>query len=170
MTTWILSTQHKKNAVEKQFWYKDGKVIVKEEGYRWGTFYVETDTMPDVSLTNEDGYELCGLDDGSCWELETLDDGCWTDWSFPDGMPEEEQEAIQKVWEEDYFEGMEGLGWSNDDTEYWMYGPLQLENKDTGQVFDSNNPSTDTVDEVEESLEDDAIPHDPTKWPFAGGN
>jgi 5'-3' exonuclease len=39
----------------------------------------------------------------------------------------QEQEAIEAAWEEDFYDGMEGLGWSNDDTEYWFYGELELE-------------------------------------------
>jgi len=125
MTTWALTTKTKKNAVEKQFWYKDGRVIIREEGYRWGKFYCESDERPDVDLANPDGYELGGTDYD--WELDHLDDGCWADWTYPDDMTEEEQEAIEAAWEEDFYDGMEALGWSNDDTEYWFYGELELE-------------------------------------------
>ena len=58
MAIWALTTKTKKNAVEKQFWYKDGRVIIREEGYRWGKFYCESDERPDVNLANPDGYEL----------------------------------------------------------------------------------------------------------------
>jgi hypothetical protein len=125
MATWVLTTKTKKNAVEKQFWYKDGRVIIREEGYRWGKFYCESDERPDVDLANPDGYELG--DSEYDWELDNLDDGCWADWTFPDDMSEEEQEEIQEAWEEDFMAGMEALGWSNDDTEYWFYGELELE-------------------------------------------
>ena len=125
MTTWALTTKTKKNAVEKQFWYKDGRVIIREEGYRWGKFYCESDERPDVDLVNPDGYELG--DSEYDWELDHLDDGCWADWTYPDDMTEEEQQAIEAAWEEDFYDGMEALGWSNDDTEYWFYGELELE-------------------------------------------
>ena len=58
MAMWTLKTQHKKNAVEKQFWRKDGETIVRTEGYRWGTFYCESDDKPDIDLVNDDGYEI----------------------------------------------------------------------------------------------------------------
>ena len=125
MPTWALTTKTKKNAVEKQFWYKDGRVIIREEGYRWGKFYCESDERPDVDLVNPDGYELG--DSEYDWELDHLDDGCWADWTYPDDMTEEEQQAIEAAWEEDFYDGMEALGWSNDDTEYWFYGELELE-------------------------------------------
>ena len=125
MTTWALTTKTKKNAVERQFWTKDGRTIIREEGYRWGKFYCESDERPDVDLANPDGYELG--DSEYDWELDMLDDGCWADWTYPDDMTEEEQQAIEAAWEEDFYDGMEALGWSNDDTEYWFYGELELE-------------------------------------------
>ena len=128
MATWILKTLHKKNAVEKQFWYKDDKVIIREEGYRWGEFFCESDEQPEIDLNNADGYNLSESDYD--WELTSLDDGCWADWTFPEDMTEEEQAEIESAWEEEYFEGMEELGWSQDDTEYILQGPLELSDED----------------------------------------
>ena len=128
MATWILKTLHKKNAVEKQFWYKDGQVIIREEGYRWGEFFCESDEQPEIDLNNADGYNLSESDYD--WELTSLDDGCWADWTFPEDMTEEEQAEIESAWEEEYFEGMEELGWSQDDTEYILQGPLELSDED----------------------------------------
>ena len=128
MATWILKTLHKKNAVEKQFWYKDGKVIIREEGYRWGEFFCESNEQPEIDLNNADGYNLSESDYD--WELTSLDDGCWADWTFPEDMTEEEQAEIESAWEEEYFEGMEELGWSQDDTEYILQGPLELSDVD----------------------------------------
>jgi len=131
MATWVLTTQHKKNAIERSIWYKDGKKIVQEQGFRWGKFYCESDEKPDVDLKNPDGYEISGYD----WEMDSMDDGCWLEWEWPEDMTEEEQDKIMDAWGDDFYDGMEALGWSNDDTEYVFYGPLQLENEQTGEVF-----------------------------------
>jgi hypothetical protein len=128
MAVWILKTLHKKSAVEKQFWCKDDKVIIREEGYRWGEFYCESDEQPEIDLDNADGYNLSESDYD--WELTSLDDGCWADWTFPDDMTEEEQAEIETAWDEDYFDGMEELGWTNNDTEYILQGPLELSDED----------------------------------------
>ena len=128
MAVWILKTLHKKSAVEKQFWCKDDKVIIREEGYRWGEFYCERDEQPEIDLDNADGYNLSESDYD--WELTSLDDGCWADWTFPDDMTEEEQAEIETAWDEDYFDGMEELGWTNNDTEYILQGPLELSDED----------------------------------------
>lgn len=122
---WALSTKQKKNAIERQFWSKDGQVIVREEGYRWGKFIYVGEGKPEVFLDNFLGFQL-----NEDWELDYLDDGCWSDWEFPDGMSEEEQEEIQNAWDNDFFEGLEALGWTNNDTEYWFHGPLLLEEVD----------------------------------------
>ena len=139
MTTWKLTTQYKKSAVERSIWTKDGKNIVQEQGFRWGTFHCQSDEQPNIDLKNPDGYEVGGDYD---WELASLDDGCWLEWDWPADMTEEEQDKIMAAWEEDFYDGMEALGWSNDDTEYVFYGPLCLENEDTGETFEGepSNP------------------------------
>ena len=132
-----MTNLHKKNAVERQFWTKDGVTVIKEEGFRWGTWSCESDERPNVDLDNPDGWEQFSQDDE--WEMEIMDDGCWQEWTFPDDMDEEEQERIQELWNEDSFEGLEGDGWSNDETEYWIYGPLRLTNEETGEEFEGND-------------------------------
>jgi hypothetical protein len=139
MAIWKISNYHKKNAVERQFWSKDGVTVSKDEGFRWGTWTCESDERPDIDLKNPDGFEVLFGDHD--WEMDSMDDGCWVEWNFPDDMSEEEQEHIQELWDEDYFEGLEGDGWSNDDTEHWIFGPLELTNVDTGETWngDSSN-------------------------------
>ena len=132
MATWTIKTQHKKSAIEKQHWYKDGVVIIRTEGYRWGTFYCESDEQPKIDLVNEDGYRI-GSDDYE-WELEELDDGCYADWEFPEDMSEEEQEKITEAWDEEFYDGLEELGWSCDDTDYILEGPLELLDEDDNVV------------------------------------
>ena len=137
MAMWTLKTQHKKNAVEKQFWRKDGETIVRTEGYRWGTFYCESDEQPEIDLANPDEYNLSESDYD--WELDNLDDGCWAEWDWPADMTEEQQDEIMAAWEEDYFDGMEQLGWSCDDTDYILLGPLELSDED-GNIVGQGEP------------------------------
>ena len=133
MAIWKITNLHKKNAVERQFWIKDGVTVIKDEGFRWGIWTCESDEQPDIDLDNPDGYELMTTDYD--WEMEEMNDGSWVVWGFPADMPEEEQEHIQELWDEDSFEGLESDGWSNDETEHWIYGPIQLTNEDTGEEF-----------------------------------
>lgn len=133
MAVWKITNYHKKNAVERQFWTKDGIVVTKDEGFRWGTWTCESDKRPNIDLDNPNGFEI--LSDDVEWEMEEMIDGSWVEWTFPDDMPEEEKERIQALWDENWYEGMEEDGWVNDDTEHWIYGPIQLTNVDTGEEW-----------------------------------
>lgn len=137
MAIWKITNQHKKSAVEKQFWIKDGITVIKEEGFRWGIWSCESDEQPDIDLENSEGYELMSTDYD--WEMEEMIDGSWVEWTFPDDMDEEEQERIQALWDEDSFEGLEGDGWTNDETEHWIQGPIKLTNEDTGEEFNGQD-------------------------------
>ena len=159
MAVWQLSTEYKKNAIEVQLWYKDGVAIKRVEGYRWGTFSCESDERPDIDLRNEgDGYELADYD----WELGSLDDGCWADWEYPTDFPVEERIKIEEAWDNEWYDGMEALGWSNDDTEYWFQGPLKLVNQDTGEEFSVLDENFNIIPEPEPQV----INNDPplTNW------
>ena len=159
MATWELSTEYKKNAIEVQLWYKDGVAIKRVEGYRWGSFSCESDERPDIDLRNEgDGYELADYD----WELGSLDDGCWADWEYPTDFPIEERIKIEEAWDNEWYDGMEALGWSNDDTEYWFQGPLKLVNRDTGEEFSVLDENFNVIPEPEPQVVNDDPPL--TNW------
>lgn len=136
MAIWKISNQQKKNCEERQFWTKDGETAIRVEGFRWGTFTVETtdDNPPEgITAENPDGidmYSYSGENAPDGAELDMMDDGCYGDWEFPDSMDEEEQERIQEGWDEDYYDFMEGDGWVNDETEAWLFGPLSIERVD----------------------------------------
>ena len=152
MATWKLSPQHKKSAVEQMFFYNDGKVIIVEQGWRWGTFTVESDERPltDLELVNAEGYELGCIDNDESWELSEMTDGCWLDVTAGRNATEEDVAAFEQAWEEDGYDGVEELGWSNDDTEYYYYGPLELTNEDTGEVFLGN--AVESQEQTEQQL------------------
>jgi len=124
MATWILTTVEKKSVEEIEFWSKDGKTIKRSTGFRWGKVYCESDEKPDIDLENPEGISV--FDCGHDFELDSLDDGWSADVEYPDDMDEEEQERMNELWDEDAYEAWEGEGWSNDDSETWFYGPLDL--------------------------------------------
>jgi hypothetical protein len=182
MATWELTTEWKKSSVERQFFYKDDKVIIREEGYRWGTFTTESDTMPltPVELKNDDGFEL-----DSDWEMSELVDGCWSETEAGRNCTDEDLEAFEEAWDENYYEGVEELGWSQDDTEYFFTsGPLKLTNVDTGVEYSGSIdpativtkielPTVEVNGKVVDLFKDDTPPYVPSlngaKWPFQTG-
>jgi hypothetical protein len=157
MATWNLSPQYKKSAVEMMFFYKAGKTIVIEQGFRWANFKVTSDIRPldDEELKNEYEYDLgvC-LDNDESWEMWDMSDGCWLDIKkHSDNVTDDELEEFEAAWEEDSYEGVESLGWSNDDTEYYFYGPLMLTNEDTGEEFKGEPDEPVTTESVKEFVE-----------------
>ena len=99
MATWKLSPQNKKSAVEQMFFYNDGKVIIVEQGWRWGTFTVESDERPltDSELVNAEGYELGCIDNDECWELSEMTDGCWLDVTAGRDATEQDVAAFEQA-------------------------------------------------------------------------
>lgn len=146
MATWELTTEWKKSSIERQFWYNGDKVIIREEGFRWATFTVESDERPltDNELKNEDGYELGSIDNGNDWEMQDMTDGCWAEVEAGRNCTQEDLDAFKEAWEENWYEGVESLGWSHDDTEfYFSSGPLKLTNLDTGKEYSGSvDPET----------------------------
>lgn len=170
MATWKLSPQYKKSAVEEMFFRKDNMVITIEQGFRWATFSVQSDERPltDLELKNEDGYELGCIDNDECWEMWDMTDGCWLTIDRSNShVSDEEFEAFEKAWEEDSYEGVEALGWSNDDTEYYYHGPLELTNEDTGEVFqgEPDEPQEKTEEQLRVELDEliASMPEVPTE-------
>lgn len=160
MATWKLSPQYKKSAVEKMFFFKDGKIIVMEQGFRWGTFFVDSDDRPltDSELVNEDGYELGCIDNDESWEMNDMSDGCWCDITAGnDETTSTDVEEFEAAWQENWYEGVETLGWSQDECEYYFYGPLELSNEDTGEVFYGEPPEDVSVSGVPLKTEEELI-------------
>lgn len=160
MATYTLTTLYKKSSEERAFWFKDGQVAVKIEGYRWGTFEKECDERPDVDLENSDGFEVYGDE----WELVDLMDGCWGEWEWPDSMPEEERQRLEALWEEEYYEGLENEGWTNDETEVWLFGPLLLTNMDTGEEWRGDDQSFGVSGSVASDVEETSPEPELTEW------
>jgi hypothetical protein len=155
MTTYTLSTKWKKSIEERTYWYKDGRLVTQIDGWRWGSWSGEFDTLPDIDLENKYGLDIAG-EEG--WDMNDLDDGCWSDWEFPDDMSEEEQEEFREAYDENYQEGLEELGWSNDDYECWLSGPLVLTDENGNTIEGEEAP-------IGESKKEQINPT-PGAWPF----
>ena len=133
MTTWTVSTTEKKSCEEREIWTQDGKTIVRINGFRWGTFTVETtdDNPPDgITEANEDGidmYSHCG-DNIDSINLDSMADGWLGDYEF-DGFDQQQEQAIREAIDEeadDYYEYLDETGWMLDETEAWLLGPLEI--------------------------------------------
>lgn len=134
MTVWRVTTVNKKMCEEReQWWHKEQEwSIVRVNGYRWGTFTVETnnDEPPeDIDPDNPDGinmYDYFSDNAENGAELDSMDDGCYMDWTWDEKMTEEDRAEVERLWEEDSYNGLETAGWYNSETEAWLFGPLEI--------------------------------------------
>lgn len=141
MAIWIVRAKYKKSTVEREFFSKDGATIVVENGWRGGSFSIETDSddLPDIYVTNEAGLNIYDFypEGVVSVEMQETYDGCWMDIEFPEDMPEEEQERIQELIDDGYYyDALEEEGFMHSETEMWLHGPLVVEDEDGNVVLD----------------------------------
>ena len=131
MAFWKVSTLQKKSCEEREIWSKGNKSIIRINGFRWGTFTLETtdDNPPDgITEENKEGiniYDYTGSNFKSI-ALDSMDDGWLGDCELSDNIDEDEQAELLAGMEDDYYEYLETNGWVNDETEVWLFGPLEI--------------------------------------------
>ena len=144
MATWNVSTYYKKSCQEVEHWVRrEGKGrITTTNGFRFGEWTVETDddNPPEFEFTEVPGGN--GLKDSinmldseynnieSVELIEMFDGGCWYDVDFED-LTEEEEEEIQEFIDENSIYELEERedSWYNDETEWWIWGPIEIKNE-----------------------------------------
>lgn len=147
MANWRVSTYYKKSCEEHEHYVKDGETIVRKTGYRGCTFFVETndDNLPEFEFDfvpggdgRKDSIDMynCAYNNIETVELDSMWDGCWEDIDFPEDMDDEEQERLMEVIEEHgVYEALEEQeGWSQTDSEAWIWGPILIEDEAGNRV------------------------------------
>lgn len=148
MAKWKVSPYYKKSCEEHEHYTKDGMTIIRKTGYRGASFYVETtdDNPPELEFDyvpggdgSRDSVDMYNCPGGNIEniELESMWDGCWEDIVWSDEMDEEEQERLQELIDEegDIYDVLENQeGWSQSETQAWIWGPILIEDEDGNQV------------------------------------
>lgn len=147
MANWRVSTYHKKSCEEHEHFVKDGMTIVCVNGFRWASFFVETtdDNPPEFEFVctpggddRKDSINMydCYVNNIESVELDTMDDGWYGDIRFPEDMDDEEQEQLQELIDEHgVYEALEEQqGWTPDENEAWIWGPILIEDAEGNQV------------------------------------
>ena len=144
MATWTVKTYHKKCVQEVETYLQsggEGKVVVTN-GFRWGEWTVETsdDNPPEFEFTTVPGGDGrkdsinmldCEVNNIESVELVSMDDGgCWYDVDVT-RLDEEAQEEIENFLEENSPYELEERddGWYQDETEWWIWGPIEISNE-----------------------------------------
>jgi len=145
MALWNVSTYYKKSCQEVEHWVQqDGKgKITVTNGFRRGEWTVETsdDNPPEFEFTfvpggdgKKDSVNMldCEYNNIESVELvEMFDGGCWYDLEF-EGLDEDEEEELQEFIDENSIydlEDREDDAWYNDETEWWIWGPIEIKNE-----------------------------------------
>ena len=115
MARWNIQPSYKKSVIERTHFYKEGKSIIIETGWRWGEFICETeDDNPPLIENGTDLFD-CGYE----VELQECFDGCWEEREFY-GFTEEEQSAMEEWLDENSAWDLESEGWDFGDSEMIM--------------------------------------------------
>ena len=156
MADWIVKTYHKKNVEQHEYYYqRSGKGKIKViDGFRWATFRVSTtdDNFPEFEFEEvpggngaKDSLNLFSVSGPNIEESELIDmfdGGCWGDIEI-EGLTEEEEEELREFIEENGVWALEDEGdWYLDETECWVWGPIEVTNED-----DENNRRIIIADE-----------------------
>lgn len=115
MATWQIEPTWKKSLRERMHYHKDGKTIIIETGWRWGSFTIETED--DTPPVLEEGVDL--FDCEYEVEMQETSDGCWEEREFY-GFTDEEQEVMEEWLDENSWLDLEEAGWDQGDCEMIM--------------------------------------------------
>jgi hypothetical protein len=145
MAQWTVSTYYKKSCQEVEHWVRregEGKITVTN-GFRRGEWTVETsdDNPPEFEFDfvpggdgKKDSIDMCNCEVNNIESVELVemfDGGCWYDIEF-EGLTIEEEEELEEFIEENSIYDLEDRddSWYNEDTEWWIWGPIEIKNED----------------------------------------
>jgi hypothetical protein len=164
MAIWTIRTHYKKSCEQREFFVQrkgDGTIIVTD-GFRRCEYTIETndDEFPDIQFTempNGDGKKdsidlnsLIGDNIESTELVEMFDGGCWGDVEF-EGLTLEQEEELEEFINENGTYALEDEGdWYLEDTEVWVWGPLEVEDEDGNVRIIIADADGNVVDFVEE--------------------
>jgi hypothetical protein len=161
---WTVRTYYKKSCEQHEYFVQNegsGKIKVVD-GFRSCTYNVETNDgeFPKFEFTyvpggngDKDSIDMNSINGANIESselVEMFDGGCWGDNEF-EGLTLEEIEKLEEFLSENGAYALEDEGeWYLDDTEVWVWGPLEVED-DEGNVriicADENGNMIDFVEE-----------------------
>jgi hypothetical protein len=169
MAQFTVKTYYKKSCEQHEHFLnrkiKGAKILVKD-GFRFAEFTVETndDEFPQFDFTSCPGgssdldsvnlFDCFGDNVDSTELVEMFDGGCWGDIEIEGIEDEDEEERLRELIEEEGAYALEEDGdgdWYLDETECWVWGPLEVIDEDGNSriiVADEDGNAVDFVDEA----------------------
>lgn len=133
MKQYRIKTLEKKNVNQSEIWTHEERElsVVIVQLYRWGEFVVQCEEDEHFDLENKQGLWVTDYD----IQDQNMDDGIslyFTNlYSNTKELTEEEKESIieelEQIYEEGAYIALEEAGWSFDDVETFVMGPLEVE-------------------------------------------
>lgn len=162
MAFWTVKTHYKKSCSQHEYFTQsdgDGRIKVTD-GFRYCEYRIETDDdkFPEFEFTyvpggdgKKDSLDLNNVCDNNIVEsemIEMFDGGCWFEIDFEGIEDEEEEERLrEKILEEGSYSIEDDGEWYLDETEVWVWGPLEIINEETKErriiIADENGKIVD---------------------------
>lgn len=148
MAYWTIKTFYKKSCEQIEYFLHrniDGAKVIVRDGFRSCEYTIETsdDEFPNFEFTFVPGGDgkkdsldlnnLLGSNIESTDLVEMYDGGCWGDTEVEGIEDENEVERITELISEDGSYALEEDGegdWFLDETEVWVWGPLEVTSED----------------------------------------
>ena len=149
MAIWRVKTYHKKSCEEREIWtHSTHGTMVRTNGFRFAEYEVETsdDNPPEFEFDEVPGGDgkrdsidmnnCCVNNIENCELVELFDGGCWGDITWPDDMEEDEIERLTELMDEEGYYALEEEDdpWQLDETEVWVWGPIEICDEDGNTV------------------------------------
>lgn len=149
MTIWTIKTYYKKSCEQHEYYVqREGKGRIKViDGFRFVEYTIETsdDNFPEFEFTEVPGGDgkcdsldlncLGGDNIESCELVEMFDGGCWGDIEITGIEDDDEVARLEEFINEEGAYALEDDGeWYLEDTEVWVWGPLEVTNNETGET------------------------------------
>jgi hypothetical protein len=142
-----ISTQDKKSICQEEIFERvvNGVTqrVTMEQWWRWGYVIISGVEKDEIDPTNPNGLLVSDYS----IEDQGFDDGVALWFNYSDNVTDEEKEQFEAAWDENGYEGIEELDWSQWDTETTFIGPLEIE----------------LLEEIEEEEEEDSPKG---TWPY----
>jgi hypothetical protein len=123
---YVLRAKKPKSLVEKTFYSKDDTILVFSEGFTGGEWrFMQDDSELEEYIPPLDDDEI---DMTSYYEFEMTGSGPGHSdhWSFEGEKNEDLMKQAEAILHSDGRDGLEDGGWEYEDTEWFVYGGLEL--------------------------------------------